>query len=894
MKIPSDLFFRFRALIRRNTMESELNDELRSHMEHEVDKRMKAGLPQAEATRSARLAFGGVDKITEECRESRGVNLLEVLLQDVRFAVRVMRKSPGFVVVAILTLAIGIGATTAVFSLVNALMFKPLPYPEAERVVIPWRLAPPGVNIGSEQIPWSQIDYRFVTQESNPFQYIGAFQSEPFNLTGAGEPALLEGSRATADFFPALGVSPALGRAFTSEEDKPGNEHEVVLSEQLWRERFGGDPAILGHPIQLNGIGYTVVGVMPMEFSFPRGEEMPNSFNFPREAQLWVPLAVPATPKAGPAELAFVCRLKPGVTLAKAQAQMDIVAKHAEAAHSYWKNWFNSRVTPLSRQVTGDTRRPLLLLLGAVGIVLLIACSNVASLLLTRSLGRRREFSVRAALGAGNRRLVSQLLTESLLLAAVGGVLGVLIGEAAVYFVKRFGPTNIPRLHEVNLDLRVLTFALAITVATGILFGLAPAIGAVRENLAESLRESGQRSGGSAATSKIRSALVVGEIALALVLVIAAGLLGRTLLRMMGADGGFNPSRVLTFELSLPNTRYADYDHIVALYKRVLTQLQSISGVESAGLGETVPISGIGETTVFVLPNRPAKDTRGVPFANYTFVSADFFSAVGTPLLRGRGILDSDTMDSLHVMVINNAMAKKYWPGEDPIGKQITMGSPWGKELTVVGVVADIKHISMREEPAPEMFVPFTQHPWPSMLVAHLALRTRTDPATMAQSVREAIRSVDPELPLAKVATLSALVDDSMAQPRFSMLLVASFGALAILLASIGLYGVISYSVAQRTREIGIRMALGAGRHEVFRMILGQGTKLAGLGIAIGVVAAFGAARMMTSFLYGVEADDPLTFAGVPLFLLAIALLACYIPARRAMRVDPMTALRDE
>jgi predicted permease len=885
---------RLRSLFQRNQVEQDLSEELQYHLEQKTKEYVVSGMTPEEARHKARREFGGIEQTKEICRDTRRVSLLETLSQDVRFGLRMLRKSPGFTAVAVLTLALGIGATTAVFSLVSAILLKPLPFPNPDQIVLPELVSPPGVNLGSDYFPWSQTQFRFLAQDSHPFEAVAAFQNDSFNLTGTDVPSFLDGFRVSAEFFPALGISPALGRGFIAEEDRPGHEYEVVLSDRMWREHFGANRAILGKAVRLNGYAYTVVGVMPAGFVFPRAEELPSSFNFPREAQLWVPLAIPEAPKNGPSELAVIARVKPGLTIQQAQAGMDLVTKHAEAKDPQWKGWFNSRVVPLTRQVVGDTERPLQLILGAVGIVLLIACSNIANLLLTRSFGRRREFTLRAALGAGRARLIRQLLTESLLIAISAGAISILLANAGIYFVKTFGPANLPRLREVTLDLPVFAFALCVSLATGILFGLAPAIGATRENLADSLKEGSQRSGVSPTSPRLRNALLVSQVALALVLVISAGLLTRTFFHLLDANGGFNPDRVLTFQLPLPALKYVDQDHIVVFYQNALGRLRSVPGVQSAGIGETVPMGGEGESTVIRMPDHPAATQKELPFANYTIISPGYLSAVGTPVLRGRDFVEADTADSMPVALVNVAMEKKYWPGQSALGKQVGPGSARFPLLTVVGVVPDVKHISFREETTPEMYVVYTQRQWPSMLNLRVALRTKADPASMTASVREAIHSIDPDLPLAKVATLTTLVDDSLSQPRFAMLLLASFGLLALLLASTGMYGVISYSVAQRTQEIGIRMALGAERRNVFGMVLGQGAQLAGLGIALGLVAALGVTRLMASFLYGVQPTDPLTFAIVSLLLGGTALLACYLPARGATRVDPLVALRHE
>ena len=480
------------------------------------------------------------------------MSVFDTIRQDLRYAVRVLRHSPAFTAVAVLTLALGIGASTAVFSLVNAILIKPLPYPQPDRIVMPQLVSPPGVNLGSDAMPWGQLQFRAMTADAHPFEAVGAFQSDSFNLTGVGSPVFLDGCRVSAEFFSALGTLPALGRTFTAAEDQPGREFEVVLGDRVWRERFQADPGVTGTTARLNGRAYTVVGVMPPGFAFPRAEEMPSAFNFPRDAQLWVPIAIPAEPKGGPSEMAVIGRLKTGVTLAQAQAAMNLVTRHAEARDARWKGWFNIRMVPLARQVVGDTARPLQLMFAAVGIVLLIACSNVANLLLARAFGRRREFTLRAAVGAGRSRLIRQLLTESVLLSAVAGAGGILIARAAIDFVKATGPANLPRLREVAVDLPVFAFALGVSLAVGVLFGLAPAMGATRADLVGSLKEGGARSGSSVSGLRLRNGLLVLQVALAFVLVIAAGLLTRTFFGLLGADGGFRPEHVLTFQLSLP------------------------------------------------------------------------------------------------------------------------------------------------------------------------------------------------------------------------------------------------------------------------------------------------------------------------------------------------------
>jgi predicted permease len=886
---------RLRGMFGRSRSENELNTELNGHIDSLTEEKMRHGMNAEEASSAARREFGGIEQTKELYSEQRSLPFFEMLIQDVRFGARTLRKNPGFALTAVLTLSFGIGASTAVFSVVNGILLKALPYSEPERIVFPWRISPPGINLGYDEFPWGRFDFLEFARLTKTFQLLAAFKSDSFNLTGSGDPVFLEGLRASADFFPALGVTPIRGRVFSADEDQPGRGQVVLLSYSLWREKFSGDPEVIGRSLDLNGSPYTVIGVMPPGFAFPRANEMPGSFTFPKEAQLWVPLALERGPihRGEPSELAIVGRLNPGVTAAQAKGELDAFAKHMEEVFPQAKGWFNCRVTPMAMQISGDLRRPLFLLLGAVTIVLLIACSNVANLLLTRALVRTREFTLRAALGARNSRLIRQLLTESMLLALVGGVLGILLAQIALYFVWIFGPSNIPRLREVTLDPRVFLWTLAATLLTGVFFGLLPALGISGANLFESLKEGGQRSGTSVAKSALRRVLLVSEVALALVLVISTGLMVRTFHHLLTVDGGFRADHVLTFEMSLPSTKYPDANRIAALYQKLLPQLQSLPGVKAAAVSETVPMGGSGESTVIRLPDRPPVPGGQRPYATYTVVSPGYFSAVGTSILRGREFLSSDTNEAQHVAIISRTMAEKYWPGQDPIGKQVQIPIE-PAPMAIVGVAADVKHISLREETGPEMYVTYTQKPWPSMQTMQMALRTAADPNSVVGSVREAVRATDPDLPIAKLTSLTALVDDSLAPARFAMLLLGAFGALAVALAAIGMYGVISYTVAQRTQEIGIRMAMGASQREIFMMVLAQGSRIAGLGIAIGLLASFAVTRFMASFLFGVQPTDPLTYAAVSLLLISIALLACCIPARRAFRVDPLVALRYE
>jgi putative ABC transport system permease protein len=884
------------GLVHRPQMNGDIDDELRSHIQHRADDLEHRGVSREGAERQARIEFGAYERLKEESHDALGGHFLGTLADDIRFGIRLLRKSPGFALTVILLLGLGIGATTAVFSLVDAVLLKPLPYPDPGEIVMPWIVPPKGAEVGGyEKFPWDPTQFHAAEKETQTFRYLGAFESANFNLTGVGEPALLEGLRVSWGFFPALGVQPALGRIFTQQEDQPGHEHEVLLSNAVWLERFNRDAGIVGRVIDLNGTAYTVVGIMPAGFAFPHANEMPPDFTFPRDAELWVPAAMPAvTPRFTPSELALVGRLQPGISVARAQANMDLYASRMDRLFPKAKGWFGSMVTPLKKQVAGDAEQPLMLMLSAVGAVLLIVCFNVASLLLTRAIGRGREFTLRAALGAGRRRILRQLLTESLLLSSAGGAAGLGLGFIGVWAMRNFGPASIPRLSEAHPDLRIFAFALGVTGLTGILFGLAPALGAARINLVEALKEGGQKSGSASHRPRLRNALVVVQVGMALVLVITAGLMMRTFLHLLNVDGGFRAEHVLTFELSLPATRYPDRHRIAEFYRQALPQLRAVAGVESAAITEAVPMGDVPEATVIRVPDHPPVIGNAQPMVNYTIVSPDLFRTLGTPLLRGRDLADSDNDDAPGATVINRAMAQHYWPNEDALGKRLVIPAHPERPIFVVGIVADTKHTSLRESFSPEMFVPYTQDAWPSMSIMQVVLKSRAAPDTVIGGARDALHAIDAGLPVARVTTLSAMTDSALSKEKFSMLLLGFFGAFSLLLAAVGIYGVISYSVGQQTREIGIRMALGARRESVFRAVLGHGLRLASVGIGLGVVAALGVGRMLTSYLYDVKSYDPVTFIAVALVLAAVAVLAGLVPARRAASIDPMQALRTE
>ena len=889
------LLSRISALFRRKRLDAELEEELRTHIALATEDNTRRGMSEQRALRAALRSFGGVTQTAEVYRLQRGMPIFEVLLQDIRYGFRVLRKSPGFFLIAALTLALGIGASTAVFSLVDTIVLKPLPYPNARQTVVLWHTGAIGSFYGDERFPWSQDEFRLLGASVTSFQQMAGFKADAFNLTGTGNAELLEGERTSADFFTIFGMQPLLGRTFARDDDRPGHEHVVVLSHRLWSTRFGADAGIVGKSVDLNGSPYTVIGVMPPRFTFPTTDVMPATLNVPKETALWVPLAEAPSP-AGSEDRGVVARVQSSVGGIQIQQDLNVFDLNFARQFPRARN-FHAVFVPLTQQSVENSKRPLLLLLASVIAVLLIASANVAGLTLNRSLARRKELTLRAALGAGSLRIMSQLMTESLLLAFMGGALGVIFGVVALNLARRYGPSTIPHLSEAGMDLRVLAFAFAITFLSGFLFGLGPALGSRRVNMIEALKERSQRSSSGASAPRVRNALLVGQIAMALVLVITAGLLVRTFYQMLRANSGFAADKVIAFTLPLSPLNYSNPDSMARLYGKVLLELRSSPAVQSAGFATVAPMNGDPDATVIRLPEFPTPPDGVRPFAFYSFVAPGYFSSIGATIREGREIAETDTASSVPVAVINATMARKYFPGEDPIGKRVGVGNPKFPLRTVVGVIADIKHSSLREAASAEMFVPYTQNDirvWPSMQSMQFVVRTKADPASLSLQIRRIVRSIDAGIPVADLTTLHEIVDSSMTAERFSMLLLSAFGLLALLLAAIGIYGVISWSVMQQTAEIGIRIALGAQRKRILLMVLGQGARLAGAGIGIGIVIAFATTRLMARFLYGVQPTDPATFVAVSLLLAAIAMLASYLPARRAVHIDPMKAMRQE
>jgi putative ABC transport system permease protein len=807
---------------------------------------------------------------------------METLIKDIRYGVRGLWKRPGFTAVAVLTLALGIGANTAIFSVVNAVLLRPLQFRDPDRLVMIWEDATFAGFPRNTPAPANYVDWKTQTQS---FEDVAASAESTFNLTGDGDPERVAAYKVTANFFPLFGVAPALGRNFATEEDRPGAQKVAVLSHALWQTRYGGNRQIINREIQLNGEKYTVIGVMPQGFQF-----------FESDVRLWVPLALDSEELAnrGGHYLKVVARLKPGVTLDQAQA--DLSAVMARVAKDNPEETFDGKLSafamPLREQLAGDVRGSLVMLLVAVAFVLLIACANVAGLLLARAVGRRREIALRIALGASRVRVVRQLLTESLLLAAAAGVIGSVLAYWSFAFLQQLIPEQMALFTTLTLDTRILAFTLLISMLTGMIFGLVPALQSAKVDLNEALKQSTRVT----ATSKLRSALIVFEVAASVVLLVGAGLLVQTLFQLFNQYSVLQPEKVLTMRTVLPQTKYKEPAQRHAFYQQVLERVEHLPGVVSAGYSTSVPLLWKGGTSGF-LPEGLKSPIPGMAYdANHREVSADYLKTMNIPLREGRYFDTSDNETSMPVVIINETMARQYWPGEKALGRRINIGDPSdGQWMQIVGIVGDVRQMGLDEPVKAEMYMPYQQvTDWPFFSPRDLAIRASGDTANLVSSVRKIIREVDPDQPVSNVATMSEVLGVEAAQRRMGMIMLAAFAGLALLLASLGIYGVLAYFVTQHTNEIGVRIALGANRRNILALVLKKGMGLTLLGIAIGMAAAFALTRLMSSLLFGVKAFDPLTFVAVPLLLAVVALLACWIPARRATKVDPMIALRYE
>ncbi|HEX8720563.1 MAG TPA: ABC transporter permease [Pyrinomonadaceae bacterium] len=814
---------------------------------------------------------------------------MTTLWQDVRYGARMLRKRPGFSAVAVLTLALGIGANTAIFSVVNGLLLRPLPYADSERLAIIWTHSP-GANVAQD---WpSPGQFSAVKSQAGAFEDLALAQGASYNLAGEGGAERVGTVSVTSNMFALLGARPLLGRVFLPEEDAPGRPKTAVLSHGLWQRRFGADPSAVGRTLTLSGESYEVVGVMPPDFQL--GYEVLPTVGAVQQADVLLPLPLGAEGMArqGDENYNVVARLKPGATFEQARTELDLAARRL--AQQFPETYPQSRafsfsVRPLLEQVVGDVRPALLVLLGAVGFVLLIACANVANLLLARAAAREKEMAVRAAIGAGRWRIVRQLLTESLALSAVGGALGLLVAFWGLDALRALAPGNIPRLQNVALDGRVLLFTSAVTTLTGVLFGLVPALHGSRVNLGETLKEGGRGVAGGG--QRLRNALVVAEVALSLVLLVGAGLLIRSFMRVQQVEPGFDARGVASMRLSVGGTPYQGKPSS-EFYRQLLERVRRLPGVESAGLATILPLGGgIGWGSITIEGYVPATGQEAIQ-ADHRIAGAGYFETMRVPLRGGRYFDERDAEGSTPVAIVDETMARTYWPGVDPVGRRLKLGrgddSPW---LTVVGVVGGVKQYALDTDSRVTVYLPHGQNPAGTM---YLVARTAGDAVALAPALTREARAIEPNVAAFDVKTMEQRLSDSLARRRFAMLALGLFAVVSMLLAAVGVYGVMSYAVAQRTREIGVRVALGAGKMDVLGLVLRHGMTLALLGIGIGLAGAAAVTRVMGSLLFGVSATDPLTFAAIALLLAAAAFLACYLPARRATKVDPMVALRYE
>ena len=801
---------------------------------------------------------------------------METLLRDIRYGIRSLLKRPAFTVVALIALALGIGANTAIFSLVNAVLLRPLPFPESDRLVWVWG----NIRNAGSHASVSPLDFLDYRKQNKTFEQFAATFGVPLhlNLTGSGEPERLTAAGVTGNYFQALGVRPALGRTFLLENESPGRDQVTVLSYGLWQKRFAGDPAIVNKTVTLDGKTCEIIGVMPPDFS-------------PQTAELWIPINFDFSPEMKQRKAHFlrpIGKLKAGVTLAQAQADIDAIARQLEEQYPGTNTGWSLRLVPLREQIVGNIKPTLFILFGAVGFVLLIACANVANLLLVRAAARQKEIALRTVLGAGRLRIMRQMITESLLLALLGGGLGTLLAIWGVDLLVTASAGSIPPTAQVRIDATVLVFTLLIALLTGVLFGLAPALRTMKLNLSESLKEGGRGASAGAQRHRTRSLLVVLESAIAVVLLIGAGLLVRSLIQLQNTSPGFDAHNVLTMRVDLPRQKYATPDKSANFFEQLQSRVGSLPGVESVGLVTELPLSGQPNDMPFTVEGRPPVTIDQAFDADFRRVNHHYFQALRIPLLRGRNFTEQEVRQSAKVLVISDLLAREVFPNEDPLGKRLVTAIG-DRVFEIIGIVGDVRHRALEAQPAAAMYMPTYETGWTNVVI-----RTQGDPAGLAAAVRKEVQAIDPDQPVADVKTMEQWVDTSVAAARYRTALLGLFAVVALMLASTGIYGVMSYSVAQRTHEIGVRMALGARQLDVLRLVIRQGMTLVLVGVGLGLVGAIALTRVMATLLFGVSAKDPVTFAAVATLLSVVALVACYIPARRAAKVDPLVALRYE
>ena len=880
------LYSLWRNLFRKDQVEQELTEELNAYLELLIEAKLKKGLNPAEARRAALIEMGGLEQVKENVREVRMGHLLETIWQDLRYGARMLTKKPSFTIIAVTTLALGIGANTAIFSVINALILSPPSLAEPERVAAIWR-TPKEKHVEGYI---SYLELQDWQAQSQSFEAIAGYKPNGFTLLNEGQAERIQGMRVTANFLSLLKVSVLRGRDFQFEEEKRGAQPVVIISHRFWQNRLGGDEAALGQQLPLNGRSFTVIGILPPNFEFPLAD---------KQTELLTTIAGEGgnLSERGAQVLLAIGRLKQGATLTQAQAEMTAIAEHLERQYPNYSRDITAYLVSVDEQIVGrDIRRALWLLLGAVGFLLLIACTNMTNLLLVRASSRQKELALRAALGAGTWRVARHLLTESLLLSLISGLVGLLIALWGMGAIKYYGADQLPRLDEVQINARVLAFTFATSVLTAVLFSLIPIFKASRPDINEVLK-AGAKSATSSGTLRLwRDSLVVAEVVLGLVLLIGAGLMIRSFGRLVNVDPGFDPKNVLTGRISLTRASYEDHEERVRYVNQTLERLLALPGVESAAFVAPMPFSGGNVGGDFRIEGRPKPEPGQEPSANVRSVTPQYFQAIEIPLRKGRYFTEEDQRGGTGAALINETLAGRYFPDEDPIGKRISNvganqndGDP--EQWEIVGVIGDVHHSSLTKAATPELYFPYQQNSWSW---GNFFVRTTNDPTSLTRAFTDEIRSGDKTVPIVNVQPLAQAISNTVAQARFYTLLFALFGATGLILTLTGIYGVISYTVSQRTQEIGIRMALGAQARDVLKLLVGHGMVLTAVGIAIGVAMAGALTRLMSNLLFGVSATDPLTFAAIVLLLALVALLACWIPARRATKVDPVIALRYE
>ncbi len=876
---------RLRALFSKRPLDQEFDTEIASHLELAIEENIQTGLSPEEARRQAMLRFGGIEQAKEQHRETRGLPLLEMLGQDIRHALRMLRKSPGFTSVAVATLALGIGANGAVFGVVNAALLRPLPYRQESRLVMVWEQ---NFQQGQDHNVVSPANFLNWQDQTTVFDQMAGFYDGRESLTGEGDPEQVPVQVVTTNMFSLLGVSPLLGRDFSADEGLPGHDQVVMLSYGLWQRKFGGEKDIVGKTIRLSGETYAVVGVMParVQLLVPRGSLTGQA------PQLWLTIAWTQKSRVPRGRfMTAIARLKDGVTLDDAQQQISAVEDLFRKQYPEFESGWGVHLVPLRNDLVGNVRPALLVLLGAVAFVLLIACANVANLLLARASGRSREIAVRRALGASRWRIAQQSLTESLVLAICGGGLGVLVAIWTTSLLLALAPKNLLPVEHIGVDLRIVLFLVAVSLLTAIVCGLAPALDAARADLSASMRESGRGMTG-ARGSRLRHFFAVAEIALSLVLLAGAGLLSRSFVRLTDVDPGFQPHNLLAMRIELSGAKYKEDAAAVAFFRQLLDRVRALSGVRAASMANAPPLQGPGPATDFTIVGRPAPALGQENVTDVRVVDPDYFQTLGIPLLRGRTFTPREETVMSHVVVISQSLARAYFPDQDPIGRKLAIDMKLNNDPSeIVGVVGDVKHYGLDTAPPAVVYWPHAELVYSGMT---LVIRADSNPVTQVGSIRAILHGMDPELPIARVATMDEWVSDSVAKQRFSATLLSIFAAIALILATVGIYGVVAYAVSQRTREFGIRLALGAGRGKVLILVLRYGARLALLGVIFGAAGTFTLSQSLRSLLFHVSPFDPLTLASVAVFLSGVTLLACWIPARRATKVDPLIALRYE